>query len=201
MDSWAALTIAAIFIFTAAVFWWKRPQRGMTNVTAFNGKQYLVRDLPNSKEVADTLGHLEEAIDSFVQYLAASKYRHDRRVQNIVTRWTGTLAETAVIYDYEAAYSTNKREISVCVRNKAGQIEHDRETAVFILIHELAHLASDEYGHTPEFWNNFRFLLKVAIEDAKIYRYQRFEDLPVEYCGHRISRSPYTCYKEGACPL
>ena len=45
-------------------------------------------------------------------------------------------------------------------------------------------------GHTKEFWNNFRFLLRHAVQ-AKIYRYQKFAENPEKYCGMSITDTPY----------
>jgi len=45
-------------------------------------------------------------------------------------------------------------------------------------------------GHTPEFWDNFKFILKNAI-DAGVYRYQDFGIKPVNYCGVMITTSPW----------
>ena len=60
---------------------------------------------------------------------------------------------------------------------------------MFVAIHELAHLMTESIGHTPEFWDNMRFLLKKAIE-LKIYIKQDFRKSPVSYCGTKITDSP-----------
>ena len=39
-------------------------------------------------------------------------------------------------------------------------------TLVFVAIHELGHVMSVSVGHTDEFWNNMRYLLKHAIEQG-----------------------------------
>ena len=45
-------------------------------------------------------------------------------------------------------------------------------------------------GHGEDFWNNFRFILKVAI-DQNIYQSVDFNNNPVAYCGIQITDAPY----------
>lgn len=53
-------------------------------------------------------------------------------------------------------WNTNKGyEIGVCLDGTPNQIFH-------VLLHELAHCTLDEYGHTDEFWRNFKDLREIA---------------------------------------
>ena len=45
-------------------------------------------------------------------------------------------------------------------------------------------------GHEPEFWNNFAFMLKIAI-DNNIYTSVDFNNNPKAYCGIKITDAPY----------
>ena len=54
----------------------------------------------------------------------------------------------------------------------------------------MAHVMTKSIGHTKEFWNNFRFLLRVAVKN-NIYKYQNFNLKPERYCGMEITDSPY----------
>ena len=65
----------------------------------------------------------------------------------------------------------------------------DINTMMFVAIHELAHIMTKSVGHTPEFWDNMRFLLEEAIK-INIYKKQDFSRNPVEYCGTQITDSP-----------
>ena len=44
----------------------------------------------------------------------------------------------------------------------------DVNSAMYILIHELAHMSVPEYDHTKNFWEHFEKLKKIAI-DAGVY--------------------------------
>ena len=60
---------------------------------------------------------------------------------------------------------------------------------MFVAIHELAHLMTKSIGHTAEFWDNMRFLLKEGIKIG-VYVKQDFNKSPVEYCGTQITDTP-----------
>ena len=50
----------------------------------------------------------------------------------------------------------------------------------------MSHLASKSYHHTPEFYDNFKFLMREAIYCGV---YQQIK-LPTKYCGIIITNSP-----------
>ena len=88
------------------------------------------------------------------------------------------------------SYSINKGEkIVFCLRSKEDQRLHDINTMTFVALHELAHLMTNSIGHTAEFWDNFRFILKTAIQKGH-YHFQDFKSKPIRYCGTNITDSP-----------
>ena len=89
------------------------------------------------------------------------------------------------------SYSINKGEkIVFCLRSRDKDNKLvNLNTMMFVAIHELAHLMTKSIGHTKEFWDNMRFLLKKAI-DMKIYTKQDFKNNPQPYCGTQITDSP-----------
>jgi hypothetical protein len=95
------------------------------------------------------------------------------------------------------AYSMSKKSIHVCVRRPGGGLESEN-TTMFVLLHELAHISTDRYGHSPQFWSNMRFLLELA-EVTGSYAYQDFDNEVVTYCGRKLAASPLSCVKNRAC--
>lgn len=198
-----AATVVALLVVAWALY--RAWPRSMTWVSSqLTGKAYHVKDLPGSQDVADRLAFLELQVRRFLR--RAEEYAPgDPRLHRVRERWNGTLAETP--RDREVAYSIGKDAIHLCVRSAAedaaagggggGGLEPEN-TSVFVLMHELAHLATDEYGHPPEFWSNMRFLLELA-ERTGLYSYQDFEATRVSYCGHPMASSPLSCVKSGAC--
>ena len=59
---------------------------------------------------------------------------------------------------------------------------------MYVTLHEMAHVACPEFGHTPLFKNIFLFFTQVAI-DLNLYRKIPFDEDPREYCGLTISDS------------
>ena len=50
------------------------------------------------------------------------------------------------------SYTINKGEkIVICLRSKFLNEIHDINTIMYVVIHELAHVACPEFGHTPLF--------------------------------------------------
>ena len=89
------------------------------------------------------------------------------------------------------SYSVNKGEkIVFCMRDKnEDESLVDENIMMFVSIHELAHLMTKSVGHGPEFWTNFKILLKIAI-DHNLYKYMNFNRKPEPYCGTNISDTP-----------
>lgn len=193
---WAPKLLAWVSL--AAVAWavYQAWPRCMVRVhSAVTGKEYSVKNLPDAQLVADRLAVLETRMRDFLDR-AEAYAPGDPRLANIRARWDGTLSE--IMYDPEVAYSMGKDSVAVCVRNpEDGRLE-PVNTSMFVLLHELAHVATDKYGHTPEFWANMRLLLELA-EVTGMYTYQDFEAEQTTYCGRKLELSPLACVKTGAC--
>jgi hypothetical protein len=89
------------------------------------------------------------------------------------------------------SYSVNKGEkIVFCIRQKdKDETLVDENTLTFVAIHELAHIMTKSVGHTPEFWSNFKKLLKISV-DSNLYTKEDYSNNPKEYCGIKVSDSP-----------
>jgi len=90
------------------------------------------------------------------------------------------------------AYSENKGEkLAFCLNiQKGGDDLIDLNTSTYVAIHELAHIATKSIGHTPEFWDNFKFLLTQA-KNVGVYNPVDYKNSPQQYCGMTISDNPY----------
>jgi hypothetical protein len=180
-------TVLAIAV-GAVCFLWARGDR-----VYFEG--YYVNNRPGKEQVVALLQKLQGRLHAFLQAAPTQ----DPRFQRIREKWSGTLAEIDGESQREGslAYSLNKDSIHVCVRAADGSLA-DENTATFVLIHELAHIATHSYGHTDEFWNNMKYLLEVA-EKLGFYRYVHHGKTPTTLCGHQLGTSPLTCVREKTC--
>ncbi len=88
------------------------------------------------------------------------------------------------------AYSVNKGEqLALCIRKVEDNSFIDINTIIFVAIHELAHIMTDEVGHTPKFWNNMKYLLEKGIE-INVYNAVDYSKQPTDYCGQEINSTP-----------
>ena len=181
----AVAAVATVLLWPRKLVWVRAPS---------TGKEYRVKPLPDRAAAADRLAQLEAAMRKFLRD-AEHVAPGDPRLHNIRRRWNGTLAETPGGRDI--AYSIGKDSVYVCVRDAKGELD-DPNTCMFVLVHELAHIGTDSWGHNDEFWHNMKFLLELA-ERTGTYAYQDFEESKVTYCGRPLGGSPLTCLKQGTC--
>ena len=67
--------------------------------------------------------------------------------------------------------AVNKGEqLALCLRDAKDDTFIELNLIIFVAIHEIAHVMTDEVGHTKKFWNNMRYLLE---EGKNRYIYAR----------------------------
>jgi hypothetical protein len=92
------------------------------------------------------------------------------------------------------SYTEDKKVLVLCLRHKKpdaqGNYElHDINTMMFVVLHELSHMANKSWGHAVDFWVLFKFLLLNAIE-AGIYDAVDYKKYPINYCGLWLHYNP-----------
>jgi hypothetical protein len=92
------------------------------------------------------------------------------------------------------SYTEDKKILVLCLRHKkpdtSGNYElHDINTMMFVVLHELTHMANKSWGHPTDFWILFKFLLMNAIE-ADIYSAVDYSKYPINYCGLWLRYNP-----------
>ena len=155
-----------------------------------NGKEYLVRNVADKQKAADLISR----IATNLQLLVDDVYENDRD-RDGATRMKrkynmDNISESEPNTKY-TSYSVNKGEkIVFCLRSKDDKQElADLNLMMFVAIHELAHVMTKSVGHTDEFWDNFKYLLKRAMK-LNIYKRHDFKNKPRSYCGTKITESP-----------
>lgn len=155
-------------------------------------KVYQVQNLPDKQQAAEMMANVHEKLETLI-----NRYKHDPnsasdpRVRTMIERFNPeNMCENNIDAD-STSYSENKGErIVVCLRDKQKPYPLvDENTVMFVVLHEMAHLMTTTIGHTPEFWANFRRILKDAI-GAGVYQEVNYAREPVEYCGMKITSSP-----------
>ena len=181
-----------------------------------DGNEYLVLKMPGSQQAADMLAvmngnvrkllaAIERDLPDKEAYRAPGSGGADdddephpdvdkwKVLDNVRRRYKRTALSEGGRDTSVTSYSQGKGErIVMCLRerDRLGELGgiQDANTLMYVFIHEIAHLATDELGHVPKFWANFRFLLDVA-EAEGIYEKVDYSASPQGYCGIEITSS------------
>ena len=165
--------------------------------------EFLVRNLPDKEEAALLLSKMRsncsKIVESLFSEMNSDKKKYGEEINKGIKRLKknfkpNNISESSPGNSY-TSYSINKGEkIVFCLRQKGGVDANqlvDINTMMFVAIHELAHLMSKSIGHTTEFWDNMRFLLKKGIV-LKVYKHIDYSKFPEDYCGIKITDTPLT---------
>lgn len=158
--------------------------------SSIDNNEYLVRNLENKEDAANILAKLRSKLENLCDIMKR-KYPTDESVIRMNQRFNSENITEAGKSNKYTSYSVNKGEkIVFCIRQKDERESLvDENTLTFVAIHELSHIMTKSVGHTPEFWANFKRLLKEAVEH-KLYRKENYSSSPKEYCGIKVSDSP-----------
>jgi hypothetical protein len=161
-------------------------------VSTVDGKKYCVRERKNITKASNLLARTTEKLEYLVENLG-QRYPDRDNVKRMVKNFNPTtIKETLPTSEY-TAYSENKGEkLAFCLdtkKNNQGKLI-DLNTLTYVALHELAHIATISIGHTPEFWQNFKFLLTEAVS-INIYEPIDYKQNPHPYCGMTINDNPF----------
>ena len=161
-----------------------------------DGEEYLVRKADDAQEAANVLARLNDKVSRLIDRLM-TKYPDDTRVKRLDERYNPSALSEGSHESGYTSYSVNKgQRIVMCLRSRGrgstspGKLE-DENTLMYVLLHEIGHLATTDVGHTPKFWENFRFIVKEAVS-LGIYSDRDYSSSPVSYCGIKIDSSSVT---------
>ena len=189
---------AELFVVTAAIasfFTWGYKQWNVeaTTVKASDGREYVVVETPSKSDAAEKLALITSRIEQLIAKLNVD-FPEDPRVKLLTTRYKSDNVSEGTSKNGYTSYSVNKGErIVLCIRQNDGQFADDNDV-FYVTVHELAHLATNDIGHTDTFWKTFKFLINQAIR-YELYKYRNYDRNPVEYCGISISSTVATNLK------
>lgn len=158
-----------------------------------DGRYYLVRNESDKLQASNILATIRNNIFIITNHLVNNieKYKdnadHIRQLQNRIKDVIIIESTEDSVY---TSYSVNKGEqIVFCVRSRKNKDKlHDLNLMMYVVLHEMAHVACPEYGHTPLFKKIFGFITNIAIE-LNLYTKIPFDTNPQEYCGMKITDS------------
>lgn len=136
-------------------------------------------------EKYNILTKISNKLDLLIKYLNRH-HKNDKITTTINKNYRKNIIFSELSKNKAIAYTKNKgEEMSFCLPDK----NNDFNTLIFIALHELSHISTDEIGHTYTFWENFKFLLKIAIK-INIYKPVDYNKYPTNYCNLDITHNP-----------
>jgi predicted metal-dependent hydrolase len=190
MENFILIYLIAIIILLGYIYYDSYHTDLVKEISKVDGKTYLVRNLPDKQKAADLIANTKQKLIKLVDYLE-EKYPNDPRVERMIINFKPDKIMESTPDSKYTSYSVNKGEkVVLCLRSRNSKEELVEDNVLmFVALHEMAHICTKSIGHTDEFWNNFKWLLKNSI-DINIYTKQDFRKNPQEYCGTTITDSP-----------
>jgi hypothetical protein len=185
------LTLILIFIILYIFYYYNYYKDNLVIERAtLDNKDYWVRNVMDKSIAANTLATIKINIEKLVVYFKENKslFKKDTEyIKNLIDRTKEINIMETPADEKHTSYTINKGEkIVLCLRSKFLNNIHDINTIMYVVIHELAHVACPEYGHTPLFKKIFIFLLKES-EKINIYKSIDYRKNPQDYCGMTIN--------------
>lgn len=181
MDVRVALLIGTLITLPWISTLMRKPTGPMTHATASDGRTYKVGRVEAGK-AAELLADINRRIAVLFDAL-----RNESKLQRLTLKYKPEHIQEAPL-DGEAndtSFSVNKRCIYLCLRSKADPRHfYPINLIMYVVLHELAHVTSETYGHNSEFSDNFTLLKntaqRIGIFDPTVHSTSQ------EYCGMTI---------------
>ncbi len=192
------IVIFLIIIITIFLIYYYRERMHFYKVelvkSDIDSKYYLVRDSPDKQYASNMLAKITINMNKLSNYLYNNKSKftkYEPYVNQLNTKLKNTKIQESTDNGIYTSYSINKGEqIVFCLRSRKDSTNklHDLNLLMYVVLHEMAHVACPEYGHTELFKDIFAFLTTEAV-NINIYKKIDFKTDNREYCGLTISDS------------
>ena len=161
MKDFISFFISTILITTIYIHFENKVKEVEYITSEVDNRDYLVQNHKDKKQAADLLATIRKNLILLMNELKKTN-KDQEDVNRMINNFNpDNITETDKDSKY-TSYSINKGEKMVfCLRSRDEKNNlEDLNTMMFVAIHELAHTMTKSIGHTPEFWDNFRTLLK-----------------------------------------
>lgn len=192
MNQYNQLLLLIIIIIIIIIFIKSNKNDVLIIESPLDKQNYLVNNYLDKYDAANLLAQIRINILKLRKYLIENKkkYKHNKEYINLLDkRCDKIIIKENTENNNFTSYSVNKgEEIIFCLRSKIDNNLHDINMMMYVAIHEIAHVACPEIGHTPLFKKIFKFFLETGIK-LNIYEYVNYENNIQEYCGIYIDQS------------
>lgn len=181
--------IIVIILFVYFFYLYNREE--YLEVTGKCGIKYQILSKINGQLVADTLCELNRRCVRLIRILEA-KYgkggpsgsnasEHSVHVYKLLKEYDND----DFIENKTETFVINKgQKINLCVVDDTGKV-FDVEFLMFVVLHELTHIITETFNHTPEFWRNNIWIMSEASQ-AGVYKPINYAQAPVKYCDNLV---------------
>ena len=186
--------IILIILIVYVIYYWYNYDNMTFIKSSIDNKYYMVRNLPDKSIAVNMLATIRNNILQIKHELESKKNDEYLGYKDYIERLSSRINDVTISEnnnkDNTTSYSVNKgEELVLCLRSKKESNHfHDVNTVMYVVLHEISHIACPEYNHTPLFKKIFAFFTEVAI-NLKLYNKVNYAATPVEYCGITITDS------------
>lgn len=157
----------------------------------YNKNFYIKDNMDNvmTDKSIEYLNNLSIKIDKLVSFMYKESLPNAQVASRLYYGWSNCKLGEIEQNSQSIAYTLNKNsEIRLCIRKSETELENEN-TSIFVLLHELSHMASSSVGHGEEFKQNFSYITHLA-SFLGIYTPENFNISPKSYCGFEINSTP-----------
>lgn len=186
--------IIIVLLVIYVIYYWYNYDNMTFVKSPIDSKFYMVRNLPDKMKAVNILSTLRNNIlilKRELEYKKDSEYKEYKEyIERLSDRFHDATISENNNKDETTSYSVNKgEELVLCLRSKKEENTfHDLNTLMYVVLHEISHIACPEYNHTPLFKKIFAFFTKISI-NLNMYKRIDYSNTPIEYCGITISDS------------
>lgn len=173
------------------IYYWWTTTLSVYVISQIDNKPYLVRNLSDKQQTSNILAQIRRNIKNLVKYMKVHPSEKYQIYTNNLVQKIDHVLMTENINDFMyTSYSVNKGEQLVfCLRSRKTKDEiHDLNLMMYVVLHEISHIACPEYGHGDLFKGIFKYITESGVK-LGIYKPIDFKRHNEEYCGIQITDS------------
>jgi hypothetical protein len=194
------ILIILLIILLGGLYWYNYNK--MTFIQSpIDNHYYMVRDLSDKYVAVNLLATLRTNAINLIKHLNSKKDSEYKEYKEYIEQLSDRMKDVTISEtkgneptdkDIEnvTSYSVNKgEELVICLRSKKDWNKfHKLNILMYVMLHEISHIACPVYGHGPLYKKIFAFITTTAI-NLKMYEYTNYAANPEEYCGIMLTDS------------
>lgn len=157
-------------------------------VMASDGVKYKVRQSTpeNNIKKAELLSNCNKKARLLISKMKENNYPTKKISETLYNRSKNVIINECP--DTSAGYTINKGQI-ICVCCEKDNVVNKEKDVFFVVLHELAHVMSNEYGHGIEFQTNFDYITKYAAK-YDLWEIVDYSKENTDICGVMVTNGP-----------